>query len=145
MWAVERPLVLAQKCWGMIPTPLLRKMMSVWPRSIVLEGPAASENMISVLESYWQYCLDVLSMVDYSILEYHQVFNAFGTGSQADHRFRKGGGSFSTGIGPLEKTPLVHSDRSILTWQTQKYRNSVYLLFPNEATVSLLSLQSYAT
>ena len=80
--------MLVQKCWKMILAPLLRKMMGVWPRSILLEGPVAPENMISVFESYWQYFLDVSSMVDCSILEYHQGCYSFGTGSQTDYHFR---------------------------------------------------------
>ena len=58
---------------------------------------------------------------------------------------QKGGGSFSTGIGPLEITPLIHSDRSIPTRRTQKYRNPLYLLCSDDETASLLWLRSYAT
>jgi hypothetical protein len=80
--------VLAQKCWKMIPAPLLYQMMGMWLRSILLEGPVAPEKMISVFESHWQYFLDVSSMVDCSILEYHQECYSFGTDSQPDHHFR---------------------------------------------------------
>ena len=50
--------------------------------------------------------------------------------------------SFPTGTRPLEKPPLMHSNKSIMTWRTQKYRNALYLLLPNEEVASPLRLKS---